>query len=231
MTALLVALDLPNPDLAVEMARALAPSVDGFKVGLQLLLSEDPFAVEKIVELGHPVFVDAKLHDIPATAHRAARQLGKRGARWVTAHASGGVDMMRAATEGLGEGSEGTAGVLGVTVLTSLGPRDLASTGVGADLAQQVSRLAAIASESGAEGIICAVHELGLLRQSLPSLVTFTPGIRTEGASHDDQRRVATVESAVEAGADYIVVGRSITASEDPAAAAATISAVCSTLR
>lgn len=231
MTALLVALDLPDPESALAMAHTVRTHADGFKVGLELLLAEDPFAVEKIVDLGLPVFVDAKLHDIPATARRAARQLGRRGARWVTAHASGGAEMMVAACEGLNEGSDGSGGILGVTVLTSLDGDGLGAIGVEDGVDDQVSRLAEIASVSGAEGIICSVHEVGNVRAAWPDLLAVTPGIRPEGASSDDQRRVATVEAAVEAGSDYIVVGRPITDSSDPDAAAAAISAVCSALR
>ncbi len=230
MTALLVALDLPDPASALAMARAVNPHADGYKVGLELLLAEDPFALEKVVEMGLPVFADAKLHDIPATVERAARQLGRRGARWVTAHASGGDDMMSAAVAGLEDGSEGNGGVLGVTVLTSLDDDSLAAVGVG-DAVGQVARLTEIVSNASAEGVICSVQDIVSVRATSSNLLVVTPGIRPRDTSLDDQRRVATVEAAVDAGSDYIVVGRPITGSADPESAAAEISAVCSAMR
>lgn len=225
MPGLLVALDLPTPEDAVALARKLAPHVDGFKVGLQLLLGADPGAVERVAEIGLPVFVDAKLHDIPATVERAARQLGKRGARWVTVHLSGGSEMVRAARNGLESGSAGReAGILGVTVLTSLGPTDLSSIGIDRSLDEQVRGLAMLAADGGCEGVVCSVHEVPIIRASRPSLITVTPGIREAADSSDDQRRVASVDEAIAAGSDFLVVGRAIRSAPDPVAAAAAFS-------
>ncbi len=216
----LVALDFPSWDEASEIAQLVAPHVGGFKVGLELLMGEGPDVIDRTVEMGVPVFVDAKLHDIPSTVAGAARRLGERGARWVTVHAIGGSEMMEAAVTGLQESSNGRAGVLAVTVLTSLDESALRRTGVDRSLANQVGALASQASDAGAEGVICSVHEIADARRAAPRLLAVTPGIRPRGAGTQDQKRVATPETAIAAGADYIVVGRAITGADDVAAAA-----------
>lgn len=220
MTGLLVALDFASVGEAVAMARTLKGHVAGFKVGLELLLGPDPHALDQVVEIGLPVFADAKLHDIPATVEKAARQLGSRGARWVTVHASGGESMLSAAVSGLGDGSDQRAGVLAVTVLTSLGKSDLASVGIGDGAAQHAQRLAALAAISGAEGVICAVTEIPSVRKFGADLIAVTPGIRSIGSPRHDQMRAATPAEARAAGADYVVVGRPITQATDPIVAA-----------
>lgn len=219
MTGLLLALDVASIDLAVDIAIATEPHVSGYKVGLELLLGPDPHSVEKIVEIGLPVFVDAKLHDIPATVEHAARQLGKRGARWVTVHASGGTRMLSAGVAGLEEGSGGSGGVLAVTVLTSLDRSDLESIGAPDGVESQTRRLIQLAADSGAEGVISSVHEAPLVR-SMSNLLIVTPGIRPAGADKDDQKRTATPTEAARVGASYVVVGRPITGAVDIAEAA-----------
>lgn len=222
---LVVALDLPSVDLALSMANAVRPHVDGYKVGYQLLHGPDPHPVEKIVELGLPVFVDAKLHDIPATVEAGARQLGRRGARWVTAHASGGSTMLSAAVSGLREGSDATGGVLAITVLTSLDSDDLVSVGVTGSSRAQVSRLLGLATGAMVEGVVCSVAEAPLVKAEAPGLLVATPGIRPRGGSEDDQKRTASPSEAVAAGSDLLVVGRPITRNPDPVAASASIAA------
>ncbi|MGH8945084.1 MAG: orotidine-5'-phosphate decarboxylase [Acidimicrobiia bacterium] len=219
MNPLLVALDLPELDAAEDLARVLLPHVGGFKVGLELLMSEGPTAVSRIASLGLPVFADAKLHDIPNTAGAAARALSARGARWVTAHALGGRAMLEAVAEGLGEG----AGLLAVTVLTSIGDDELETLEGSETVASQVRRLAGLALSAGAEGVICAVDEVGTVREVSNELLVVTPGIRTDVGERHDQRRVATPEEAMAAGADLIVVGRAVTGSPDPVASASRI--------
>ncbi|REK17331.1 MAG: orotidine-5'-phosphate decarboxylase [Actinobacteria bacterium] len=223
-TGLIVALDFPDVDQAMAIARGVRDHVDGFKVGHELLFGPDAAPVERVAGLGLPVFADAKLHDIPATVEAGARQLGRRGARWVTVHASGGRQMLEAAVAGLNEGSEGSAGVLAVSVLTSLGDDDLAAIGMMGEVGDQVSRLVALSASSGVEGVVCAVSEVATAKSTAPGLIAFTPGIRTgkEGVS-DDQKRTSTVEEAVAAGSDYLVVGRPITRHSDPAGAAQSI--------
>lgn len=221
---IIVALDVPEAREAVELARKLQPHVGAFKVGLELLMGPGPAAIAAVAGLGKPVFADAKLHDIPNTVSRAARSLGAVGARWVTVHGTGGEAMLEAATSGLREGAAGhEAGILVVTVLTSLSAADMAAVGFPATPGRQVARIAKLAASGGAEGVICSVKELGDVAQAAPGLVRVTPGIRGGGDPNDDQERIATPGEAMRRGADWIVVGRAITRAPDPAAAARSI--------
>lgn len=215
---LIVALDVPDLDEAVDLSQTLAPIVGGFKVGLELMMGHGPRAITAVAETGLPVFADAKLHDIPNTVLNAAKQIRKAGARWVTVHASGGGEMIRAAVEGMdGEG------VLPVTVLTSLDSLGLAQVGISHDLDEQVGLLVALASEGGAEGVVCSPEEVMLAKSTAPHLKVFTPGIRPEGVSKDDQKRVATPVTALRSGSDYLIVGRAITKAPNVRAAAESI--------
>ena len=223
MTELFVALDFDSAEKAVRMANELAPHVDGFKVGLELLLGPGPATIVAIRQVGKPVFADAKLHDIPNTVSGAARQLGRLGARYVTAHASGGRAMLAAAIEGLIDGASGhPVGILAITVLTSLDEESLKTTGVGGTLGEQVARLARVAEGAGCEGVVCATKQLGVVAQVAPKLIRVAPGIRN-GLSEDDQAQVATAEEAIARGADIIVVGRPITKAADPVRAASAL--------
>lgn len=223
---ILVALDVPRAEQAVRLAQAVAPFVGGFKVGLELLMGPGPAVVAAVGELGLPVFADAKLHDIPVTVGAACSQVARMGARWVSVHASGGEQMLAAAVEGLGEGAAGRpAGVLAITVLTSLDGAALARVGMGGSPGRQVSRLARLAAGAGAEGVVCSVRELGDVAQVAARLLRVTPGIRGPVDPADDQARVATPEEAIRRGADYLVVGRPITRAPDPPAAARALAA------
>jgi orotidine-5'-phosphate decarboxylase len=219
---ILVALDFSSAEEAVRMAQRLRPHVGGFKVGLELMMGPGPATVAAVAELGLPVFADAKLHDIPNTVSRAARQLGRYGARWVTVHALGSKAMMEAAVEALASVNSG-AGILAITVLTSLGPDDLARTGLGNSPGKQVARLSKLAEEAGVEGVVCAVKELGDVAQAAPGLLRVTPGIRPAGSDPDDQARTAEPSAAIARGADYLVIGRPITAAPNPEEAAIAI--------
>jgi orotidine-5'-phosphate decarboxylase len=220
VSRLIVALDFPTLDEAESAAVPLVEEAAGFKVGLELLMAEGPTAIERIAELGPPVFADAKLHDIPNTVERAAARVAAAGARWVTVHASGGAAMMEAANRGMGG-----HGILAVTVLTSFERTDLESTGVASGIETQVVALATLAEGSRVEGLVCAPGDVVAIRSKGIALKIFTPGIRMEGAAKHDQRRVGTPVDAVEAGADYLVVGRPITRSADPLATAREIAA------
>lgn len=219
---ILVALDLATAEEAVRLAKTVAPHVGGFKVGLGLLHGPGPGTIAAVADLGKPVFADAKLHDIPSQVETAAANLGRIGARWVTAHVSGGQAMLEAAVAGLVSGSSGTAGILGVTVLTSLDQAALTAVGLTATPGKLVSRMARVAARSGCEGLVCSPLELGVVATVAPELKKVIPGIRL-AASDDDQRRVTTPEDAVGRGADWLVIGRPITRAPDPAAAAAAI--------
>ncbi len=221
---IIVALDLGSAQEAVDMAQALEGRVAGFKVGLGLLHGPGPALVGALASIG-PVFADAKLHDIPSQVGAAARRLGEYGARWVTAHASGGRAMLEAAVAGLTEGSRNTGGILAVTALTSLTESDTASA-FGRTPGELTSRLAKLAANAGTEGLVCSPKELGVVASVAADLVKVTPGVRPAGtAGGDDQARVATPAEAIERGADYLVVGRPITRAQDPVAAVEAIAA------
>lgn len=220
---ILVALDVPTAEEAVRLARAVAPHVGGFKVGLGLLFGPGPATVAAIAEIGKPVFADAKLHDIPSQVERAARRLAALGARWITAHAAGGVPMLEAAVAGAAAASTGS-GILAVTVLTSLGDADVERLAPGSSPGKLTSRLTRSAREAGCEGVICSARELGVVAQVAPDLVKVTPGIRPAGEAAGDQERTMTPAEAIARGADYLVIGRPITGATDPVAAAAAIS-------
>lgn len=217
----LVALDVSTAEEAVRLGRRLAPHVGGFKVGLGLLLGPGPATVAALAQLERPVFADAKLHDIPSQVRAGARRLAGYGARWISVHASGGLAMMEAAAEGAAEG--GRAGLLGVTVLTSLDEAALARWVGGTTAGKLTSRLARLAAEAGCEGVVCSPRELGVVADVAPDLVRVTPGIRPAGTAAADQQRVAAPAEALARGADWLVVGRPIIAAPDPVAAAAAL--------
>ena len=220
MNPLIVALDVDNQQEATELASLLSPSVGGFKVGLQLLMGRGPAVVESIAEFGRPVFVDAKLHDIPNTVYKAARALSARGARWVSVHALGGPAMVRAAVDGSKEESEGETGVLAVTILTSIDSAMMTELGIIGTLDDRISSYASMVAHAGVEGVVCSVHECALVRKVVPETLVFTPGIRNPGQPSHDHARVASPAAAIAAGADYLIVGRSVIDADDPAKAA-----------
>ena len=218
---ILVALDVPTSDEAFGLASLLRNHVGGFKVGLELFMGSGPDTVRRIADFGLPIFCDVKLYDIPITVRKASQQLGELGARWITVHTSGGRAQLEAAVEGLAEGAAGRpAGVLGVTVLTSLSPEELNETGVRGDTEQQVARLVGLAEAGGAEGVICSPLDLPIVNAAAPDLLKVTPGIRPAGVAAHDHARPATPHAAIIAGADYLVVGRAITLAADPVGSA-----------
>jgi len=220
---IIVALDMPTAEDAVKMAKAVAPHVGAFKIGLGLLHGPGPGTIDALVRLGLPVFADAKLNDIPSQVEMAARRLALHGARWVTAHIGGGQAMLEAAVSGLAGGAgHAEAGILGVSVLTSLDKSDLQRIGIDRTPGQLVSKMASVAEASGCEGVVCSPLELHVVHQAAPNMITVVPGIRPQ-ATDDDQARTATPGEAIEKGATYLVIGRPITAAADPATAAASI--------
>lgn len=211
------ALDFPSLREAEPFARSIAPQVGMLKVGLELFLAEGPAAVRAIAALGRPVFLDAKLHDIPNTVEGAARGAAATGARLLTVHASGGAAMIRAAVRGAGPGVR----ILGVTVLTSLDAAALDEIGLDGPPQQAVVRLARLAVAAGAGGLVCSPQEVRAVRAAVgPGPLLVVPGIRPAGAAAGDQARVATPAQAVADGADVIVVGRPLREADDPVAAA-----------
>jgi orotidine-5'-phosphate decarboxylase len=217
---LIVALDVGALDAAAVLVEQLYPTVTLFKVGLQLFTAEGPRAVERVRQRGGEVFLDLKLHDIPNTVAGAVREAARLGAVMCTLHASGGRAMLQTAQEAVAA-SGSPMRLLAVTVLTSLDSRGLEEVaGSTLDLSAQVVRLASLAREAGLDGVVASPHEIGPLRAALgPSMRLVIPGIRPAWASAEDQRRVMTPQEAALAGADYLVIGRPITAAADPAQA------------
>ena len=215
-----VALDAPDAATAERWAAAVAPHVQVLKVGLELFTTAGPEVVDR-VRSGREVFLDLKLHDIPNTVAGAARAVARLRPRFLTVHASGGADMVRAAVDAAPEVT-----VTAVTVLTSMTADDLAAVGLAGPPLDAVRRLAALAVGAGAGALVCSPQEVAAVRAEVgPGTVLITPGVRPAGADAGDQRRVATPEQALADGADLLVVGRPITADPDPGAAAARLAA------
>jgi orotidine-5'-phosphate decarboxylase len=222
---LIIALDVPTAARARELAARLRGAAGMFKIGSQLFTAAGPDLVRDVVAMGGRVFLDLKFHDIPNTVAAAGVEAARLGVAMLNVHAGGGREMMRRVADAVAETAarEGFAKpiVLGVTVLTSADAATLAETGLNIEPAAQVERLARLAAESGLDGVVASPHEAELVRAAThPRFVIVTPGVRPAGASHDDQKRVATPAGAIRAGADYIVVGRAILQADDPAAAA-----------
>jgi orotidine-5'-phosphate decarboxylase len=215
------ALDYPDRQSAVSAARGVVEHVGVFKVGLELFVKEGPSVVADVVELGRPVFLDLKLHDIPATVAGAVRSAARLGVHYLTLHASGGPTMLAAAAEAA-KGS--TLRLLGVTVLTSMDDAELTSIGVSSSSADQVRRLAHLVSSAGLAGLVCSTAEVRDLRTLMgPDPVLVTPGIRPLGSDAGDQRRTGSPGEAVRDGASLLVVGRPIRNAKVPADAARAI--------
>ena len=222
---LIVALDVSSAAAAQKIVTALGDSVHVYKVGMQLYTAEGPQVVRDLVGSGRQVFLDLKYHDIPNTVASAVREAVQLGVSMLTVHASGGERMLRAAAEAAGvHASQSSPQILAVTVLTSLDQGDLHLTGVSGALLDQVLRLASIALGTGCAGVVSSAREVKALRAKLgENFLIVNPGVRPAGADHGDQARVVTPAEAIQAGATHIVVGRPITAAQDPAAAARAI--------
>jgi orotidine-5'-phosphate decarboxylase len=211
---LVIALDRSSLDEAEELAASLAGVAGLFKVGLQLFVANGPAAVERVRAHG-PVFLDLKLHDIPSTVGRAAREAARLGPALLTVHALGGEPMVRAAVEGVEEGAR-AAGfdppkVIAVTVLSSVGGESLASP----------ASLAFEAVSAGAAGAVVSGNDVREVREALgPEPVIVVPGVRPGGFGSNDHVRVLTPREAIKSGADYLVVGRPVTDASDPASVA-----------
>jgi orotidine-5'-phosphate decarboxylase len=213
---LVIALDLSVRDDILRAVDELHGASGTFKIGLQAFIANGPAIVREIVARGDRVFLDLKIHDIPNTAKNAVAEAVFLGATIVTVHAAGGDAMLRACAE-----SQRNALVLGVTILTSLDARDLPRIGFSGDVPSNAARLAQLVQSAGLRGVVASPREIAALREACgPDLTILTPGIRPAGGDAGDQRRTMTAAEAVRAGADYIVVGRPITAARDRRAAA-----------
>ena len=224
MTGLIAALDTTDLARAAAWAEAVAPSCGMLKLGLEFYLANGAEGVRRIAQ--RPVFLDLKLHDIPNTVAGGVRAVLPLRPAFLTLHAAGGRAMVAAAREAAEAAGAARPMLLAVTVLTSLDAEALQETGVAGGPRQQVLRLARLALAAGADGLVCSAHEIAPLRDALgPDALLVVPGIRPAGSATADQARTMTPREAAAAGADWLVVGRPITAAPDPAAAAAAIAA------
>lgn len=221
MSSIFVAIDTPDLERALALAEAVRGRAGGVKLGLEFFSAQGPQGVRRIAALGLPTFLDVKLHDIPNTVGKAVEALAPLEPAILTVHASGGRAMLEAAKAA----APATTKVVGVTVLTSLDEGDLAAAGVQGSPADQVSRLAALAQESGIDGIVCSGAEVAQARASWPAGFFVVPGVRPAGADAGDQKRVVTPAQALADGASVLVIGRPITGAADPARAIMDIAA------
>ena len=223
---LIVALDVETASEARRFVGALRGMVGMFKIGSQLFTATGPAMVREIVNSGARVFLDLKFHDIPNTVAAAGVEVTRLGVSIFNVHAAGGSEMMRRTVDVVAEcaTAEGRARplVIAVTVLTSTDAGTLAEVGTGLDPAALVPRLATLAAANGIDGVVASPREVGIIRAAVkqPEFIVVTPGVRPKGSAHSDQKRVSTPGEAIQAGADYIVVGRPILEAPDPAHAA-----------
>ena len=210
---IIVALDVPTAKEGLALIKSLLDAVGLFKIGLQQYTADGP----ALIRQAGKVFLDLKLHDIPNTVAKAVEAADKLGVKMLTLHLSGGGEMIRAAVRA----RKSEMLLLGVTVLTSSNNETLREIGVAEKTSDHVLRLARLGVENGIDGLVASPHEVRALRQQVGDKIKIvTPGIRPAGADPGDQKRFATPREAIDAGADYLVIGRPITAAADPRAAA-----------
>jgi orotidine-5'-phosphate decarboxylase len=216
ISPIVVALDYPTPQQAIEMAKQLDPAKCRVKVGKELFTASGPAVLEELHKLDFDVFLDLKFHDIPNTCAGAVAAAAELGVWMVNVHASGGERMMAAAVEAIANKNHKPL-LIAVTVLTSIEQSDLAGIGLDVSPQQQVERLAKLAKQSGMEGVVSSAQEIELIKNLCGNdFLTVTPGIRPAGSAAADQRRIMTPQQAVGAGGDYMVIGRPITQTTNP---------------
>lgn len=212
---IIVALDFPNEKEALALVSQLDPGRCRLKVGKELFTRSGPELVKNLVKQNFDVFLDLKFHDIPNTVARACQAGADLGVWMINVHAMGGRKMLEAAREALPANSD--TKLIAVTVLTSMGADDLKEIGLNHSPAEQVKQLATLTNDCGLDGVVCSPQEIALLREDLDnSFELVTPGIRPEWSVTGDQRRIMTPAQAVQAGSNYLVIGRPITQAEQP---------------
>ena len=215
----IVAIDYPEQEPALQLIGQLDPALCRVKIGKEMFTRFGPVLVESCMKLGFDVFLDLKFHDIPNTVAGACRSAADLGVWMMNVHASGGRRMMEAARESVDKASSSPL-LIAVTILTSLSDEELAEIGYRGSAQENVRRLATLAQQSGMDGVVCSPREAATLRGELGAdFQLITPGVRPAGADVGDQRRVMTPRDAVEAGSSYLVVGRPITGAPDPLSA------------
>ena len=221
MNRIYVALDVPDLARAKELATRVRHHVGGLKLGLEFFAAQGSPGVRAMAELGLPIFLDLKLHDIPNTVAKAVHALSPLAPAILTVHAAGG----RAMLEDAKAAAPPTTKVVAVTMLTSLDAQDLAATGIGGSAHDQVVRLTDLAAEAGLDGIVCSGAEVAAARERWAKGFLVVPGVRPVDGPASDQKRTVTPRAALDAGASIIVIGRPITGADDPDAAARAIEA------
>jgi orotidine-5'-phosphate decarboxylase len=219
---IIIALDYSDEKSALAMVKQLSPELCRIKIGKELFVSTGPALVEKVANMGFDIFLDLKFHDIPNTVAGACRAAANLGVWMVNVHASGGIKMMQAASESIANSSHKPL-LIAVTILTSLDEDALQEIGYHRDAQQQVLHLAKMSQDSGLDGVVCSPLEAQSIRAETSSLentnkdfILVTPGVRPKGSNSNDQSRIMTPKQALEAGSNYLVIGRPITASENP---------------
>ena len=213
---LIIALDFPSGDLALNFIKPLSPDTCKLKVGFELYVSAGPDFVKTLVDKGFDVFLDLKFHDIPNTVASACRAASQLGVWMMNVHASGGNKMLLAAHDALNE-LKNPPKLIAVTVLTSMDQAQLQGVGISQEPQEQVKQLAKLTAQCGLDGIVCSAQEAAMLRAELgKDFLLVTPGIRPVRAEIGDQSRVMTPDKAIAAGVSYMVVGRPITQSKQP---------------
>jgi orotidine-5'-phosphate decarboxylase len=224
MKRIFVAIDTPDLTRAMLLASQVRDHAGGLKLGLEFFNANGPAGVRELAAAGLPLFLDLKLHDIPNTVGKAIEAVAPLKPAILTVHASGGRAMLEAAKAAAPAGTK----VIAVTVLTSLDATDLAEAGVIGGPVEQVERLAQLARTAGVDGIVCSGAEVAAARNAWPGGFFVVPGVRPAGANVADQKRVVTPRQALDDGASVLVIGRPITAADDPAQAIRTIAATLS---
>jgi len=213
---IIVALDYPSSAEALKMAKKLSPDLCRVKIGLELFVSAGPIVIEQLHALGHEIFLDLKFHDIPNTVAGACRAAASMGVWMLNVHCLGSVRMMEAARNALDQAGNSPI-LIGVTVLTSHSQDDLQALGFSGTPESEVLRLAQLAQQHGLDGVVCSPQEVAAIKAACaPGFIKVTPGIRPRGANLQDQVRVMTPQEALQAGADFLVIGRPITQSSSP---------------
>lgn len=225
---IIIALDYKDEASTMALVDQLEPSLCRLKVGKELFVRCGPGLVEKLIHKGFDVFLDLKFHDIPNTVAAACQAAADMGVWMVNVHASGGRNMMMAAREAIEQATHKPL-LIGVTILTSLSRSDIAEIGLDIEPAEQVLRLAKLAKESGLDGVVCSPLEVQTLKQEVSKdFILVTPGVRPVGSDTGDQQRIMTPAQALSAGSDYLVIGRPITAADNPIQALKSIIEECS---
>jgi orotidine-5'-phosphate decarboxylase len=221
---ILIALDYDDQEVALNFVKQLSPDTCRLKVGKEMFTYFGPTFIKELIDLGFDVFLDLKFHDIPNTVAKAVTAAAKMGVWMVNVHASGGFEMMSKAKLALEQFGDKAPLLIAVTVLTSMDEAELKRLGIDKSAQEQVIYLAKLAKEAGLDGVVCSAQEAKALKAALgESFKLVTPGIRPEGSDAGDQKRIMTPKQAIDAGSDYLVIGRPITQADDPVKVLSTV--------